>query len=552
GDVARVRMRAFDTRGGAMVGGRPNESAADTGTFLSGWRPWLGSADRDWLYDRNNVVARARDASRNDVVGASAGMRKVNRAVGAGWRLASRVSARALGITQDAAAELRAEIDTQFRLYAYGPSFACDAERKKNFGGLLRLGASHMFHDGEGLGLIEYAADEPTLFKTRLRMVDPDRLSNPMGQPDTDTLRGGVERAASGAPRRYWIREGHPNDVGLSFKGFKWTPWERFSTPLGRPQVLHAFDEKRAGQSRGISAFVSVLKSLRGLNRFTDATLEATTINALLVAFVKSSAGPDAVSENFSTDDLVKYSEERDGHYEESPVSIGGARIPVLPFGDEIDMQTAGRDTGGFDSFVRAILRLIAAALGITYEELSMDFSQTNYSSARAALLIAWDEMLVFRGLIASHIATPFFVAWLEEAFDIGAIQIPAGAPDYYDAPDAYAECRWIGPGRGYIDPTKEIDAAAARVEAKMSTLEDECAEDGKDWREVLEQQAHEFAEMERLGLPNYGASLAAAGQDARNPLRDQSLEQRPAALGRVGRLARSPEHNLALDARPA
>lgn len=546
-DVDRARA---ESRSGLELG-HANEAASRQGTFLANWRPNLRSADGDWLWDRDDVVARARDASRNDVVGASAGNRKVNRAVGQGWRLASRVNARALGITQEQAAELRAQIDTEFRLFAYGVGFQSDAERKKTFGQNLKLAAAHLFHDGEACGTIEWAEDEPTKYKTRLRMVDPDRLSNPDGQPDSDVLRGGVQRDAVGRVDGYWFREGHPNDLG-SIKGYKWRYWPRFSTPLGRPQVVHALDERRAAQSRGVSAFVSVLKSLRGMNRFKDSTIEAATINALMVAFVKSNAGPAAVSDNFDTDALNDWDADREAFYKEHPVSLSGAQIPVLPLGDEIEMQNASRDVGGFDGFMRAVLRLIAAALGITYEELSMDFSQTNYSSARAALAIAWDEMLAFRGILRDQVANPFFVAWLEEAFEIGAIAVPTGAPDFYDAIDAYAECIWIAPSRSIIDPTKEVDAAAARIEAGLSTLEQECADLGLDWREVLEQRAIEQAEMKRLGLPNYGAALAAAGQDARDPLRDKSLDESPpaSAIARVRHTARSAEHNLAIDAR--
>jgi lambda family phage portal protein len=550
-DVARIRAQAS-----SVELGRSNEGAARHGTFMAGWRPGLRSADADWLFDRDQVVARARDASRNDVVGASAGNRKVNRAVGTGWRLASRVNARALGITQEQAAELRAQIDTEARLYFYGVGFQSDAERKKTFGQNLKLGAAHLFHDGEACATIEYASDEPTKYKTRLRLVDPDRLSNPNGAPDWDLLRGGVQRDTVGRIDGYWFREGHPNDLG-SLNALQWKYWKRFSTPLGRPQVIHAFDEKRAGQSRGVSAFVSVLKSLRGMNKFKDSTIEAATINALMVAFVKSNAGPQAVSENFTADDFTEFGEEREGFYKDHPVSLGGAQIPVLPLGDEIQMQNQSRDTGGFEGFTRAVLRLIAAALGMTYEELSMDFSQTNYSSARAAMAIAWDEMLSFRGILRDQVANPFFVAWLEEAFDIGAIVPPAGAPDFYDAIDAYAECIWIAPGRGVIDPTKEVDAAAARIEAGLSTLEQECADLGLDWREVLEQRAIEDAEMRRLGLPNYGAALLATGQDARDPLRDKTLNESPApapaksALATVHALARAPDHNLALEQRP-
>jgi lambda family phage portal protein len=559
-------LRAHAT--GREITGHSNEGASRRGTFLGNWNASLRSADADWFYDRDQVVARARDASRNDVVGRSAGKRRVNRTIGAGWRLASRANARSLGVDAKVATELRTAIDTEFRLYAKSVHFMADAERTKSFGQLLRLGASHMFHDGEALAIVEYAEDEPTRYRTRLRMVDPDRLCNPHGAPDSPTLRNGVQKDMVGRVIGYWIREAHPYDVGTNTDAMKWRYWPRYSTNFDRPQVLHAFDAERAGQSRGISAFVSALKSLRGLNKFTDATLEATTIDALMIAFAKSSAGPDAVSESLAPEDYKSFTESRKQWYQENPVTIEGVEIPVLPPEDEIVMQKAARDTGGFDAFVRAFLRLIAAALGMTYEELSMDLSQTNYSSIRAGMAIAWGDMVVFSSILADQIASPFFFAWLEEAFDIGAIAIPQGAPSFYDASDAYCEHRWIGPGRGQIDPTKEVDAAAARIEAGLSTWEDECADDGKDWRDVFAQQAVEHNERVALGLnePEIAPKTTASGFEAVQETHDaQQRDERPAAnsrqgipgfvrgaLSRLRSLARSPEHNAALDARPS
>lgn len=525
-----------------------NEGARRNGTFTRNWRPGLRSADTDWLYDRDEVIARSRDVGRNEGVGASASMRVVNAAVGYRWDFTSKPNWRLLGITFEQARELGAQIEALWETYAYGIHFTCDAERTLTFGQQLRLSAAHIFNDGEMVGLVEWAEDEPTRFKTRLRLVDPDRLSNPNGLPDSPTLRGGVQKNAAGAPIRYWIREGHPTDLGAT-PNMIWTPWERYATNLGRPQVLHAFDKLRAGQTRGVTRFASVLKLFRSFSKFTDKTIEAAALNALFLGFVKSNAGPSAVKEGFEADEVATFAAEREEFYEENPVEVEGVRFPVLGLDDEVQMQTTARDTSGFDGFTRAILRLIAAALGVTYEELSMDFSQTNYSSARAALLIAWKETLALRGLIEQQIAWPFFAAWLEEAFDNGALTIPAGAPDFHDAIDAYVEGRWRGPGRGHIDPTKEITAAAARIEAGISTLEDECADyDGSSWEEKLEQQARERARKAELGQPDPEAPPPVA----EDPEADRQSDARPgSALRRAAATADSAEHAAFLDARP-
>lgn len=528
-DVARVRASAMSSAAEAGAWPLSYEGAATSGTYFSEWPAALRSPDRDWLPVRGAVTARVRERVRNDPVAASAKARRVNAAVGKGWRIKFRPNARALGIDLETARQLGGALSTEFQLYGYGHAFTSDAERRLTWGQQLRLAANHIVVDGEALGLGEWAEDEETRYRTRLRLVDPDRLSNPRGRMDSDRLRGGVELDAWGAPDAYHIRERHASDFGGPGQ-FNWRRFERW-TDWGRPQVFHVFEPDRAGQTRGVSRFVTALKSFRALSRFTDATLQSATVNALIVAFAKSNGGPAAVSESFEPKDVRDFETWRQDHYREHPVNLAdGAQIPILPYGDELSLQTASKDVGSFDAFVRSILRLIAATVGVTYEELSMDYSQTNYSSARAALIHAWAETVALMGLLEDQLVRPFVVAWAEEAFDRGYVQIPDGAPDFYDAVDAYCQIHCIGPGRGYIDPTKEIDAAAARIEAGVSTLEDECDDQGKDWEEVLDQRAIEQAALEERGLAAPQGALSLAARTARDPAHQAFLDQRSAA----------------------
>lgn len=556
-EIARARASA---NAGDVRQGFAYQGANQHGVWTANWPARLQSADRDWLPARNMSVARARDLINNELGGRSIVSRRRNAAIGRGWRRSSRPSARALGLTLQEARDLGQVIEVEWDLYAYGHAFSCDAERRFTFGQLLRVAATHLMQDGEFLALVEWAEDEPTKYKTRLRLVDPDRLSNPYDRPDSDTLRGGVEYDENNIPVAYWIRERHPSDIGFSSKTFTWTRFERFAHDLGRPQVLHGFDPERAGQSRGISAFVSALRGFRALSRFSDATLQSATINSLVLGFMQSSAGPEAVSESFSAEDLSNFEGDREEFYKKNPVKVGEAILPVLPLGDELKLATASKDVGQFDTFFRAIYRLICATLGVTYEEGSMDYSSTNYSSARAAMIPAWKETEAFMGTIDAMLATPFHAAWLEEAFEEGHIT-PANdnAPGWYEAQEAYTKGRWIGPGRGYIDQTKEVTAAAGRLEAMISTLEDECAEQGKDFVEVLDQREYE------LDLINQRPNLAAALARGVNPLTGEGPgtpegqvapeDARPGAASALARLratADSPAHEAFLDARPA
>jgi capsid protein len=82
-------------------------------------------------------------------------------------------------------------------------------------------------------------------------------------------------------------------------------------------------------------------------------------------------------------------------------------------------------------------------------------------------------------------------------------------APGFYQNKALWCRCKWIGPGRGWIDPVKEAKASKIRLEIGLSTLEDECATQGLDWEEVLEQRAREQTKMRELGLNTETAQYA-------------------------------------------
>ena len=56
-------------------------------------------------------------------------------------------------------------------------------------------------------------------------------------------------------------------------------------------------------------------------------------------------------------------------------------------------------------------------------------------------------------------------------------------SPDFYGALPYWCNTRWIGPARGYIDPTKEIAANIAAIEAGLMSRSEAIAERGGDKR---------------------------------------------------------------------
>lgn len=503
GDKPRVRVRA----GSAPRAMTAYDGASRTSQATGLWNATLASPDAEYAYERDTVVARARDLVRNDGAASAAVTRAADLVVGHRFVLAAKPDGEALGIDRAAARALGRAMEREWRAWADDPRKFCHKQRRLTFAGMLTLLARQVAGpEGEGLAVLGWRrdfAERGARYATCLDVIDPDRLSNPMGVVDSDRFRSGIELDADGAPVAAHIQKRHPLDLPFSPEGLTWerVPWE---TEWGRPVVVHWFEHERAGQSRGITRFASILAGFRQLSKYTEAELANALLNAMFGAFVKTGADAAAIAQAMSTeqDTAANYLlSERLTVYENAPVVMNGLRVPVLAPGDEIQMNTAARATGDYVAFRTAFLQSVASALGLSYEQLAMDFSQTNYSSARAALNEVWRTVIARRHGLAQAVAQPLYFAVMEEAFERGYITPPPGAPSFDERPDAYCRALWIGPSRGSIDPVKDLQAAQIGIDTALSTLEQECAERGLDYEDVLDQLAYEAEQRTARGI---------------------------------------------------
>jgi len=457
---------------------------------LSSWMPLLGSADADLLNELPTLVSRSRDLTRNHGVAAGAMQTLVDNVVGTGLRLSVLPDYRVLGKTKEWADDWARHVEAQWRSWA--ETTACDAARSLTFSGLTSLVFRSTIINGEALALPLWLPDRGSNYATTIQLVEADRLCNPGGKTDTKSLRSGIEIDVYGAPMAYWIRKNHPGDAYLGYN--EADDWERIPviTEFGRQRILHIHDKERTGQNRGKPLLTSIMPMFKMLDHYERSELQAAVVNAMIAAFIETPLDGEAIGEMFggSVQNYLAARNEWDIKLQ------GGSIIPVFP-GDKVSPFTPSRPNSAYGQFVENILRHIGTGLNIPFELLMKDFSKTNYSSARAALLEAWRYFNAKRQWLSTYWAKPVYELWLEEAINKGVIE----APDFYENKFAWTRCKWIGPGRGWIDPVKEAKAAQLRMQIGLSTLEDECASQGLDWEETLEQLSREKAKILELGL---------------------------------------------------
>jgi len=515
-------------RKGAWLTSSSYAAASTSSVELGAWNPAGLSPDAAILEDRKAIDARAHDLVRNNEVAHSLIKRKVDNVLGPNVKLQVQVDYNALGITAEQGRELNKAIESEWALFTRDPARNCDAGQRLNFGMMARVLYRHWKVDGRCLTVPMWLPNRGGRYGTAFRLVDPQRLSNPYGKPNSSTLRDGIEINSYGAPVAYWIRNANPGDllmVDLS-KNFSWTRIMAV-TAWGRKRVIHCFDQTQAEQTQGISHLAPVMTKMRMLGKRDELELQRAGINATYAAFIKSALPSDlmfkALTEapDGADDDglgaVEAYSLFQNQFYENRSYIFNGARVGHLLPGEEFQTVNPQGPGGDFETSQRVWLRGVAAAGGVTYEQLTYDYSQVNYSSARAASAEVKKDDQADLECFAEGALTPMVDCWLEEAIETGRIKLPRGAPSYYDMRAAYCRLVWTSPGTAAIDPNKEANAGETLLSSGQYTLADYLAEDGRDPEDHFAQLAAEKALAADYGIawpPQKAGPMAAAPAD--------------------------------------
>ena len=482
--------------GAAMTYGywdAPYAGASRIRKQLSNWHPVRASADAELLGSMDALVARSRDLDRNTGIAAGAFQTVLDNVIGISLRLSAWPDYRALGKDAQWAEEWGRTVESLWKSWA--DTTAIDVAGKLTFTGLTTLVFRSVLQNGEALALPLWMPRGDTQFRTCVQLVDSDRLSNPGNMTPTLTLRGGIEADEYGRPLAYYIRR-ISNWPGMFFPalGGLAGEWERIpaTTAWGRKRVLHIYPVDRVDQTRGKPLLSPVMEQFRMLDSYQRAELQSAIVNALVAAIIETPLDPSTLAEMVGGDANAYLAAKNEYRVQLE----GGTVFPLYP-GDKMVPFAPERPANQFPAFCEFVMRQIGLSLGLPYEQVMKDFSKTTYSSARAALLESWRYFTTRRSWLSTYWSQQVYELWFEEAVNAGLID----APDYYAQKAFYVRAKWIGPGRGWIDPVKEAEAAQLRMAAGISTLEAECAEQGLDYNDVIDQRAIEKQRLEEAGL---------------------------------------------------
>lgn len=303
-------------------------------------------------------------------------------------------------------------------------------------------------------------------------LVDEGKSSGPDAQGNE--WRMGVKVDRWGRPQSYAFRTRHPGDLsnGIGY-GLVEVPAD---------QIIHLALIERPGQTRGVPWFAAAIKRLHHLAGYEEAEVVRARATSSLMGFITSPEG------ELVGDDVLDG--ERVSNFEPGV-------FKYLAPGENVNVPQLDAPDGQFEPFLRAMLRAVAASLGCSYETVSRDFSQSNYSSSRLSLLEDRENWRMLQQYLIEHLHRPIFERWLAAAVASGVLSLPG----FEQLPERFMAVKWFPRGWGWVDPQKEIQAYQAAVRCGFMTQAQIVAEQGGDLEDVLVALAAERERAQELGL---------------------------------------------------
>lgn len=374
-----------------------------------------------------------------------------------------------------------------------------DASGLVDFYGLQALAVRSMVEGGEAFAR----------FRTRLptdgfdvpfqvELIDRDQVPlSRFFERGGNRVRAGIEFDPIGRRVAFHVLPNRPGDPFAPLVG---TALD--TVRVDATEMVHLFDPLAAGQLRGISWLAPVLLRLHELDQFEDAALVKAKVQALFAGFVVDPDGTVAGQNDGSAQNGIL-----------DLVFEPGTLAP-LPPGTDIRFSDPKGDTA-YSEFVRTHLRAIAAGVGCTYENMTGDYSATNYSSARAALVENRRRLeRLQHGVIVHQFCKPVWERFVRVAVLSGALP----APDFDANAADYLSSEWLPPKFDYVDPVKDVKAEIEAINAGLKSRSQAISERGYAAEDIDAQIKADHDREQALGLAFTVPSADAPPQTPENP----------------------------------
>lgn len=436
------------------------ERAYEGASQRDGWKPRRAgaSANTDHMADAKILRTRARALVQNSPY-ISRGLESL---------VANTVGT---GITPRSLAPTATAIDALWNEWTR----VADADGRLDLYGLQAAAYRAMEQDGEVLVRLRTRRTEDGLpVPLQLQLLEIDWLdSTKNGASGPNTVVNGIEYDPLGRITAYWLYDQHPGEQLTVFKA------RTSSYPVSADRIIHLYSPQRPGQGRGFTRLAPVIARVRDLTLYEDAELQRKNLETRLSVIASGDIASMSMNESNSQEEVRKTGELG---------TLASGSITQVAAGTNLTVIEP-KAAPGYVDYVKFNLHIIAAGMGVTYEMLTGDVKEVNFSSARVALLEFRRNAEQMQWLtIIPKLLDPIWRAFVDAAVLGGKMR----KADY--------ACDWSTPKWDYVNPEQDVKADLAEISGGLSTISEKLRRRGYKPELVFAEMKSDFDRLRADG----------------------------------------------------
>lgn len=334
----------------------------------------------------------------------------------------------------------------------------------------------------------------------RLQAIEADLIqTNYKDSSKTIRVIDGVEMNDQRRPVGYWVQTLKNGKVDFS----------RFDA---QDFILFS-NEKRFGEARGMPYLQCSFNILDHIVDWMRSSVIAAKIAACFGLIITKTNAQQTVN---------KFNKVSDGCSSKPIQDIEPGMTAYLNPGEDIKTLSPAQPQQSFPDQLRIMLRLVGLSLGLPLEQILLDYSEANFSSARMSMIQTKRTHRAIQERFMEVLSRIY--KWRISKF-IKDGQLEA-------RPDAWSH-RWKPAKFEYADPVKELQARMLEMDMGLTDLETLHIEAGTDYKEWLERRATQIKDFAGKGIPLLRSNMSAQiiGTPTPQDVQNQNLQDAVASV---------------------
>ena len=317
----------------------------------------------------------------------------------------------------------------------------------------------------DGEVFIRKVKDKKSKFGIRFEVIDAldvDMLKNNLLVNNNERIVTGIRIDEHNKPLSYFIRKNHTDyyQAGQCVE-------------VDASQIIHIYKKYYAGQVRGFTPLSAVILSLNSLQEYKRQQINSSILNACYMGIYEKVSNDANSYQDYDQEEI-------DENGDVATVLESGV-FKYAPDGYKLTNIANNHPNSGVKDFFKTMLKGICGCLGMSYNKISSDVSETSYSSLRQANIEDAVTVKELQQFFIDNWKNIQYEQFLKYLLISDLTNLP------YSKIEKFMEHDFQGRNFQYLDPAKQMQAIQLRLSLGLSNPIIELKNQGLDVYDVLD-----------------------------------------------------------------